>query len=85
MPKIARKVAVSIPADLYRTVERVRKKSGRTRSAVMQDALRYWLRQQEQAVLIGEYEAGYRREPESRREVEEAEAAAVRLLSGAQW
>ena len=41
MPRVATKVAVSIPNDLYGAVERARKKHGKSRSAVMQDALRY--------------------------------------------
>ena len=82
MPRVATKVAVSIPDDLYRAVERARKKHGKSRSAVMQDALRYWLRHQAEVALVQEYEAGYRRRPETRREVKAAEAAAVRLLRG---
>ena len=85
MSKVATKVAVSLPGDLYRAVELVRKKSGQSRSAVMQDALLHWLRQQEQAVLIREYEAGYRKKPEDKREVKTAEAAAVRLLAAEEW
>jgi metal-responsive CopG/Arc/MetJ family transcriptional regulator len=85
MPKVATKVAVSIPNDLYREVERARKKSRKSRSAVMQDALRSWLKQEAQAVLVREYEAGYRKRPESRREVKAAEAAAVRLLAAEEW
>ena len=85
MPKVATKVAVSIPDDLYRAVERARKRSGKSRSAVMQDALRHWLRRQAEAALVREYEAGYRRTPESRREIKAAEAAAVRLLPAEDW
>ena len=57
----------------------------RSRSAVMQDALRYWLRHQAEVALVREYEAGYRRRPETRREVKAAEAAAVRLQRGEDW
>lgn len=85
MAKLATKVAVSIPGPLYRAVERVRKASGKSRSAVVQDALRHWLDCQAQAVLVREYEAGYRRQPEGRREIQAAEAAAVRLLSTEEW
>jgi metal-responsive CopG/Arc/MetJ family transcriptional regulator len=85
MAKPANKVAVSIPTGLYRAVERVRKASGRSRSAVIQDALRHWLESQAQAGLVREHEAGYRRKPESIREVRAAEAAAVRLLATADW
>ena len=63
------KVAVSIPTDLLRAVETTRRKRGRSRSAVVQDALRLWLTREAEALLVREYEAGYRRKPESRREV----------------
>ena len=85
MSKVATKVAVSLPANLYRAVEQARKKSGKSRSAVMQDALHHWLRQQEQAVLIREYESGYQKKPESKREVKASEASAVRLLAEEDW
>ena len=85
MAKPAAKVAVSIPSGLYRAVERFRKASGKSRSAVIQDALRHWLDSQVQAALVREYEAGYRRKPEGRREIKAAEAAAVRLLSTEDW
>ena len=78
-------MAVSIPAELYRAVERARKVSGKTRSAVMQDALRHWLTQQAQAQMVREYEAGYRRRPEGLREIKAAQASAVRLLSTENW
>ena len=85
MSKIATKVAVSLPDNLYRAVEQARKKSGKSRSAVMQDALHHWLRQQEQAVLIREYEVGYQKKPESKQEIKAAEASAVRLFIAEDW
>jgi len=85
MARTATKVAVSIPNPLYRVVERVRKTSGKSRSAVVQAALRYWLEQEAQADLVREYEAGYRRKPEGPREVKAAQAAAVRLLASEDW
>ena len=85
MAKPATKVAVSIPSGLYLAVERVRLASGKSRSAIIQDALRHWLNAQAHAVLVREYEAGYRRKPEGRREIKAAEAAAVRLLSTEDW
>jgi metal-responsive CopG/Arc/MetJ family transcriptional regulator len=85
MARPATKVAVSIPSELYRAVERIRRATGKTRSAIVQDALRHWLRSQAEALLVREYEAGYRRLPESRREIDAATAAAVRLLSSEEW
>ena len=85
MSRVATKVAVSIPAELSRAVEAVRKKSGKSRSNIIQDALRYWLRLQATAAMVREYEAGYRRKPESTREVKAAEAAAMHLYSTDDW
>lgn len=85
MRKTAVKVAMTLPDDLYRIVEQVRKKTRKSRSAVLQDALRYWLSQQEQSVLIREYEAGYRKKPETSGEVKAAKAAAVRTLAAVEW
>jgi metal-responsive CopG/Arc/MetJ family transcriptional regulator len=85
MPKVATKVAVSIPEELYRAVERARKRHRKSRSAVMQDALRHWLRHEAEIALVREYENGYRRRPESRREVAAAEAAAKHLLASEEW
>ena len=85
MRRVATKVAVSIPDDLYRAVEQARKRHGKSRSAIIQDALRHWLRDEAEVALVREYEAGYRRRPETRREIKAADAAAVRLLGGEDW
>jgi metal-responsive CopG/Arc/MetJ family transcriptional regulator len=77
------KIAISLPAPLYQAVERARKVSGKSRSAVIQAALRHWLDAQAHASRVREYEAGYRRRPEGPREIAAAEAAAVRLLADA--
>jgi len=85
MRKPATKVAVSMPADLYRVVEGIRKRSGKSRSAILHEALRWWLERQRQLRLTRQYVAGYRNEPETRREIEMAQAAAVQLLSSQEW
>ena len=85
MATAATKIAVSIPTPMYKAIERLRKGRGQSRSAVVQDALRHWLDHQTQAALVREYEAGYRRRPEGRREIEAAQAAAVRLLATEEW
>lgn len=75
---MATKVAVSVPTDLFREVERARRAAGKSRSRVVQEALRDWLARRAERDLVRDYEAGYRRNPE--REDEIAEAA--RLASG---
>lgn len=76
MSRAATKVAVSIPAELFRAVEQVR------RSAIVQDAPRHWLTSQAEALLVREDEAGYRARPESPAEVRAAIDAALRFPLG---
>ena len=76
---------MSLPADLLRDVEQVRRKTGRTRSALLQDALRHWLARHEEAELVRQYEAGYRKRPETRREIAAAQRSAVKLLASEEW
>ena len=80
MSSRAVKVAVTVPAQLFRELEGVRRRRSQTRSAAVQEALRHWLRAQQHATLVREYEAGYRRKPETRREIDEALVTAVGLL-----
>jgi Arc/MetJ-type ribon-helix-helix transcriptional regulator len=80
MPSGVAKVAVTVPVELFREVEAARKRRAQTRSAVVQEALRQWLRAQKHATLVREYEEGYRRRPETRREIDEALATAAGLL-----
>jgi metal-responsive CopG/Arc/MetJ family transcriptional regulator len=74
------KIAVTVPAELYRAVETARKRQARSRSAVVQEALRAWLRHQAHAELVRDYEAGYRKRPEGKREIDAAMATAIGLL-----
>ena len=84
VPRTA-KIAMSLPVDLYRAVERIRKTTGRPRSALIQEALRYWLERQREQALARRYESGYRLHPEDSDEIRRAEAAAVRLLASQEW
>ena len=59
--------------------------TGKNRRVLLRDALRYWLRQEAETVLLRKYEYGYRRRPEGKREVSAAEAAAVHLLAAMEW
>ena len=79
MRRAVTEVVVRIPDDLYRAVERARRRDGKTRSAIVQDALRAWLDDDVRGVLIRQYEAGYRRKPEGRREIEAATSTASGL------
>ena len=80
MAKTTTQLAISLPCELNEAVEHARKRIGRSRDAVMRDALRRWLQHKRKAPLVREYKAGYRRKPEGAREVKAAETAAVELL-----
>ncbi len=85
MPAASLKVAISIPKDLYREVERTRKKSRRSRSAVVQEALRRWLKAQKEASDAQQYVQAYRRMPETPQEILEAEAMAGNMFAAEEW
>jgi metal-responsive CopG/Arc/MetJ family transcriptional regulator len=84
MPKPAAKVAISIPAALHKAVEGARRRARKTRSAVVQEALRDWLRREAEAELVREYEAGYRARPEDASEIEATLATSAALLRDAE-
>ena len=77
MPKPAAKIAVSIPEPLYRAIEKARRASRKSRSAIVQEALREWLRRGLNEQLVRDYEAGYRAQGETTAEVEAALTTAV--------
>jgi metal-responsive CopG/Arc/MetJ family transcriptional regulator len=81
MPRSAAKIAISLPDELYRALEGMRRRTGKSRSAVVQEAVRDWLRRQARGGLVREYEEGYRRSPESADEIEAALATAAGLLT----
>lgn len=77
MAKPAAKIAISIPQPLYRELEKARRASSKTRSAIIQEALHDWLQREVRAGLVRDYEAGYGAKPETRAEVEAALATAM--------
>ena len=79
------KVAVTISNDLLADVERMRKRSGESRSAVFERALAAYLAAGDRAASARRYVAGYRRRPERPVEVREALATALGALSTEEW
>lgn len=83
-PKATR-LTVTIPWSQYEALEQVRRATGKSRSAVVQAALRHWLEGRARAALVRQYEAGYRRQPEGHREIRAAHAAAACVLAADNW
>ncbi len=65
MSSAVAKVAVSLPKELFDSVEQARRKLKLPRSAAVGEALRAWLKRQEEEKLIRQYTEGYRKHPES--------------------
>lgn len=58
------KVAISLPKDLFQSVEQARRELRIPRSAAIVEAIRAWLKRREERKLIRQYVEGYRRHPE---------------------
>jgi metal-responsive CopG/Arc/MetJ family transcriptional regulator len=71
------KIAISLPKEDFEKIERFRKKTGVERSALVDEAIRFWFKHLEQENLIRMYEEGYRRKPESLKEIEAMEKLAA--------
>lgn len=65
----ASKIAISLPAEDLRKLEIIRKKLGLQRSVIIDQAIRFWLRHQEEKEKARQYEQGYARKPESLDEI----------------
>ena len=77
------KVAVSIPVETLRSLERVRKKARRTRSAAVTEAIERWLAAEEMGEADRRYVEGYLRQPEHADE--QASLAKAALQTWEKW
>jgi metal-responsive CopG/Arc/MetJ family transcriptional regulator len=65
MTKVA-KIAVSLPETTMRALERERKRQGRSRSALVAEAIEGWLATQRVGAVDEAYVRGYLEQPEAR-------------------
>lgn len=79
------KVAVSVRAELLEWVERMRKRSGDSRSAVFERALTAYFAEAARSAQAASYVAAYRRRPERLAEQRAALAMAVEALATEPW
>ena len=80
-----KKIAISLPGELVQTVERLRKHTGKTRSAFIKRTIELALKKRAQKALIARYLEGYRKQPETVSEIAAAEVAATHLFAGEPW
>lgn len=79
------KVSITLPKPLLSSIERLRRRTGETRSGIIQRALDRMLKEQERSARRRQYLDGYARVPETEEEIDAAEAAAVAILSREPW
>ena len=79
------KVAISLPASLLKEVERLRRETGESRSAVIRRSLELLLGRAQHAEMVREYVGGYLAHPEGRSEVDAAMASAAEALAEEPW
>jgi metal-responsive CopG/Arc/MetJ family transcriptional regulator len=81
----AKKVAFSLEASLLSRVERLRRATGESRSALISRALRSLSATDEHEQRVSRYIAAYREKPESPSEIEAARMAAKSVLAQLPW
>ncbi len=64
------KIAISLPKENLKRIEKVRKELGLQRSAIIVKAIDYWLDSTEKQNLIKQYQEGYLKHPESLNEID---------------
>ena len=79
------KIAVTIPADQMRALERVRRRQRLPRSRVVQQALSFYFAHAGLSEEVTAYEEGYRRKPEQDEALEGYARAAAEVLGSEDW
>ena len=79
------KIAISLPVEVLSAVERVRAKSGESRSELFRRAVEILLRHQREREMSERYVRAYEQMPETWEEVESARKSAGAILSEEPW
>ena len=79
------KIAISLPIEDLKRIEKIRKELGTQRSTVIDMAIRFWLDNMEKQKMIKQYEDGYRRHPEDINEIKALEELSANVLKKEDW
>ena len=79
------KVAITVSADVLAEAERERKRTGESRSAVFERALKMYFTDQRAVEAARRYVDGYRRAPETAAEIRVATITAMSALAAEPW
>ena len=75
------KIAISIPGEDFKRIEKIRRKMGIGRSSLIAKAVRYWINRLQEKELIQMYERGYRKKPEKVSDLKIYETLEFEVLS----
>ena len=79
------KIAISLPEDILKTIEKERKARGESRSEFVRHAIEKYLKQERESKEVESYVRGYTTVPESAEEVEAIHQAGVNILVEESW
>ena len=79
------KIAISLPTEDLKRIEKIRKELGAQRSTLIDMAIRFWLDNMDKQKMIKQYEEGYRQHPESVEEVKVMEKLSADAFNEEGW
>lgn len=85
MPNNTVKIAISLPKQEYQFLEKFRRRLGISRSAMIDKAVCFWLKRQQEEELVKKYEDSYREKPENVSEIMAGEKAGMEALKEGGW
>lgn len=80
-----KKIAISLPADLVKELERTMKKTGESRSAVIRHLIEKALMQDEMDIRVKQYIDGYMKHPETDEEKKFTKATSTKAFEEESW
>ena len=81
MPNNTVKIAISLPKKEYEFLEKFRHRIGLSRSAIIDKAVSFWIKRQDDEWLIKKYEKAYKDRPEKVSEIMAWEKPGMETLS----
>lgn len=79
------KIAVTIPRDIFKALEDIRRTLKVSRSSLIDQAVKNWIDGRQKADLIRRYEEGYRKNPETRETIQAMEKAQIETFTPEDW
>ncbi len=79
------KIAITLPAATFRSIEKLRRKRKVSRSALILEAVEHWRQSAEREKVARQYIEGYLKKPESRRELGPFTEAQAEVMAKDRW